>query len=90
MSKYKQHWLKKIQMLEMTDHIESCAQLETRPCPANQSLHGELKDQHWWSGWPGAHCMKCGDEDKNEVCLADNCKCQCHDDFWAKANEGIV
>lgn len=66
----------------MTEHIDSCAQSEKRPCPANKSLHDEPKDAHWWSGWPGAHCMKCGDEDKNEVCLALGCHCLCHNEFW--------
>lgn len=22
---------------------------------------------HWWSGWPGAHCLYCGQEDPNEL-----------------------
>lgn len=22
---------------------------------------------HWWSGWPGAHCHYCGQEDPNEL-----------------------
>jgi len=64
------------------NHIDSCEQKNIVPCPANKSLHGEKTDQHWWSGWPGAMCLKCGDDDKNELCLADNCKCPCHDDFW--------
>jgi len=27
--------------------------------------------------------MKCGREDPNEICLADQCMCCCHDEFWA-------
>lgn len=26
---------------------------------------------HRWSGWPGAWCLDCGQEDKRELCLAD-------------------
>lgn len=63
-------------------HDEGCAQREKILCPANKSLHSEAPHEHWWSGWPGAYCMKCGSEDKDEICLADNCKCHCHDDFW--------
>lgn len=59
-------------------HIPSCAMREIRPCPSSNSLHGEELSSHWWSGWPGAHCMKCGDEDKREICLADGCRCPCH------------
>ncbi len=22
---------------------------------------------HWWSGWPGAHCLYCGQEDPDEL-----------------------
>jgi hypothetical protein len=28
--------------------------------------------QHNWSGWPGAICINCGQEDQNEVCLAEH------------------
>ena len=28
--------------------------------------------QHHWSGWPGAHCLHCGNEDPMEIALADN------------------
>ncbi len=66
----------------MSEHIDSCAQLEKTLCPANKSLHNERKDEHWWSGWPGAYCMKCGAEDKDEICIGDVCKCSCHDEFW--------
>lgn len=68
----------------MTEHIKSCAQLEKRPCPTNRSLHGENHGEHWWSGWPGAYCMKCGDEDKDEICIGSVCKCPCHDELWEK------
>lgn len=27
-------------------------------------------DDHWWMGWPGACCMKCGCEDRVELELA--------------------
>lgn len=32
--------------------------------------------QHRWSGWPGAWCLDCGQEDQNEACLA-----HCHIDL---------
>lgn len=63
-------------------HIPSCAQLEKRPCKAGESLHNEPKNEHWWSGWPGAYCEKCGAEDKDEICIGDVCQCPCHADFW--------
>jgi len=28
--------------------------------------------EHVWSGWPGAHCLKCGASDPLELALADN------------------
>jgi hypothetical protein len=28
---------------------------------------------HHWSGWPGAHCLRCGMEDPTEVCMALEC-----------------
>ena len=63
-------------------HIPSCALLELRPCPTTYSLHGEKPGEHWWSGWPGAYCLKCFEEDKFEVCIGMVCKCPCHDEFW--------
>lgn len=30
-----------------------------------------MPGQHWWSGWPGAYCTKCGCEDPMEIALAD-------------------
>lgn len=30
------------------------------------------KPGHWWSGWPGAYCLKCGSEDPMEIAIADN------------------
>ncbi len=41
--------------------------------------HQLSKDgSHWWSGWPGAYCLGCGADDPEELCLADNCLCYCH------------
>lgn len=51
-------------------------------CPAPNSLHDERVGQHWWSGWPGAYCMKCGGPDPMEMCLADECACVCHSDDY--------
>lgn len=73
-----------------SDHIYTCAQLEKIPCPANKSLHNEGKDEHWWSGWPGAYCMKCGSEDKNEICIGNACVCHCHDEFWAEYEKSMT
>jgi hypothetical protein len=28
-------------------------------------------DSHYWSGWPGAYCLKCGAGDPNEQALAE-------------------
>ena len=28
--------------------------------------------KHLWSGWPGAFCLRCFSEDRQELCLADN------------------
>lgn len=27
-------------------------------------------DDHRWSGWPGAYCVDCGQEDQAELCMA--------------------
>jgi hypothetical protein len=32
----------------------------------------DQNDQHHWSGWPGAFCLKCHSEDPIEIALADN------------------
>ena len=63
-------------------HIATCAQLEKRPCPAMKSAYGEPSDEHFWSGWPGAYCIKCHAEDKDEACLGDLCECPCHAELW--------
>jgi hypothetical protein len=64
----------------MTDHIPGCAQLNRRPCFNRVALEGI--SEHQWSGWPGAHCLVCYAEDPDEICLADSCRCPCHDDLW--------
>lgn len=33
---------------------------------------------HRWSGWPGAYCMYCGNEDIREICLADGHDLDCN------------
>lgn len=35
------------------------------------STQAFTNDGHHWSGWPGAHCYKCGTEDPDEIALAD-------------------
>ena len=70
--------------MDITEHIKECFILEITPCPTNISLFEEPIDKHWWSGWPGAFCLKCGDEDKVELCLGNSCKCGCHKEFWEK------
>lgn len=32
-----------------------------------------MKNEHRWSGWPGAWCLDCGAECQGEICLADSC-----------------
>jgi hypothetical protein len=27
---------------------------------------------HWWSGWPGAYCMRCGADDPMEFAIGNN------------------
>lgn len=27
--------------------------------------------EHRWSGWPGAWCLDCGQEDQSELCMAE-------------------
>lgn len=27
--------------------------------------------EHRWSGWPGAYCLKCGQDDLTELAIAD-------------------
>jgi hypothetical protein len=72
----------------MIDHIPSCASYDhPNKCPANKTMFKEGPEVHWWSGWPGAYCMKCGIEDPNEICFADSCKCPCHDEMWAEYNK---
>lgn len=68
------------------EHSEGCWQKHKRPCPSNKTLANEAPDEHWWSGWPGAYCMKCGDDDMNEACLA-GCDCKCHEAFWKEYGE---
>jgi hypothetical protein len=29
----------------------------------------ENSSKHWWSGWPGAFCCKCGQNDLEEVAV---------------------
>jgi len=60
------------------DHIESCAQLEKTICKVSKYF-GTFEGNHRWSGWPGAFCLDCGEEDQNEICLAISCKCPCHE-----------
>jgi hypothetical protein len=72
------------------DHVAGCAQTEKAPCPAGVSLHGEPITEHWWSGWPGAFCLKCGSEDKDEVCIGGGCACPCHADFWAEYERAVA
>ena len=61
------------------NHLPDCAVGNIQPCDAGFSQESERPEQHWFSGWPGAWCLKCGAEDPREVCLA-GCLCPCHDD----------
>ena len=65
------------QPLSSIHHIESCVVGKAK-----------LSDHdHKWSGWPGAYCLICNCDDPNEICVADNCKCPCHDELWKSYNE---
>lgn len=66
-------------------HIDGCAQTEKMPCFNGLVLRGT--NQHRWSGWPGAYCLDCHAEDKDEVCLGTSCRCPCHAEFWAAYSE---
>jgi hypothetical protein len=68
-------------------HVPTCAVGSAQPCSSDQSLHGEAVGEHWWSGWPGAMCLKCGSEDPREVCLA-GCVCPCHEGEFPPVDEG--
>ena len=68
------------------EHIESCFQLEKEECSRRISLHGEPITEHFFSGWPGAYCLKCFEEDKDELCIGYACACPCHNDFWEAYN----
>lgn len=71
----------------MERHLPSCHEGNQLPCPAQMSLHNERIGEHWWSGWPGAFCMKCGSSDPMGQCLADSCHCPCHDEVWDRRSE---
>ena len=68
-------------------HIPTCAELRRKPCTAGKSFNGEPVDQHHFSGWPGAYCLKCYEDDVEEICIKGGCKCPCHDEFWKAYNE---
>lgn len=76
----------------LPDHIEACF-VGQNPywtvCPSGKSLHSEKPFEHWWSGWPGAFCMKCFAGDLMESCIGCVCECQCHDEFWEGYNEAM-
>jgi len=50
-------------IMELEKHILNCNVGDVKNCSANFSLHEESINNHWWSGWPGAYCLKCGAED---------------------------
>jgi hypothetical protein len=68
-------------------HLPDCAVGNAKPCPSPVSLQGEAVGEHWWSGWPGAWCMKCGAPDPHEECLTD-CPCPCHLDEYPRSDDG--
>ena len=64
-------------------HTKDCwiPKLETCSSPHYLVIDESLTvpvGSHWWSGWPGAYCVKCGSDEPNELCLADGCQCPCH------------
>lgn len=60
----------------VTGHLERCFQPEKMSCPVSKT------EDHRWSGWPGAFCLDCGVEDKDELCVGNACACLCHQKFW--------
>lgn len=62
-------------------HLETCGSGDwiKNLCSSGRSLQGESPEAHAWSGWPGAYCQKCGRDDPQEACLAENCLCACHE-----------
>ena len=37
-----------------------------------EKLNQQINDKfHRWTGWPGAHCMKCGSEDYMELAIGE-------------------
>lgn len=69
-------------MEETVTHLPDCVVGKARKCPSPNSLHGEAVGEHWWSGWPGAYCMKCGDWDAQETCFGHECVCACHEGIF--------
>ena len=65
-------------------HLPECAEgaREGEVCTGTISLHGEPETEQWWSGWPGAWCMKCGVDDPEELCTGSGCSCICHEAMW--------
>ena len=69
----------------LAGHLETCfvAQYpDWEVCPSEVTLHSEKVGEHWWSGWPGAFCMKCFAGDLSESCMG-GCMCPCHDEMLA-------
>ena len=58
----------------MTMHLPDCEMGKRQPAD----------HPHRWSGWPGAWCLDCGEEDATELCIGGVCPCQCHAQFWAE------
>ncbi len=76
----------------LAGHLEDCyvAQYpDWKKCPAGYSKFSEEADEHWWSGWPGAFCLKCFAGDLMESCIG-GCMCVCHTDFWESYNEAMT
>ena len=48
--------------------LYSRAIVEPPPAPENPWPDGYKG--HWWSGWPGAYCLRCGSEDPMENAIA--------------------
>src|SRR5262245_59729463 len=69
-------------------HVEGCGYANAEPCPSGLSVHGEPANQHWWSGWPGAWCWKCGAEDPMEICVGNSCQCPCHGPLGRECIDG--
>lgn len=72
----------------MTEHLPTCAMGKpdfdkcSNPIGHISYMAEQPVPGHWWSGWPGAFCLRCHADDPTEECISGGCRCPCHDEFW--------